>query len=250
MKWAVVVFPGSNCDEDAVLAVTQVTGDSVDKVWYTQRDLSGYDAVILPGGFSYGDYLRSGAIARFSPVLAGVQEMATAGKLVLGICNGFQVLTEAGLLPGALLRNDHLQFRCEMTPLEVMSNASPFLADYKIGEVIQVPIAHGEGRYYADEQTLDQLVASNRVGVRYLRNPNGSLRNIAGVLNEAGNVFGLMPHPERAVADWMGSSDGRRVFLSMKRFVESQPVTRKGDEKVASLGDRTQTVEVGQSHGN
>ncbi|RIV18861.1 phosphoribosylformylglycinamidine synthase subunit PurQ [Alicyclobacillaceae bacterium I2511] len=250
MKWAVVVFPGSNCDEDAVSAITEVTGDGVDKVWHTTRDLSGYDAIVLPGGFSYGDYLRSGAIARFSPVLAGVQEAAAAGKLVLGICNGFQVLTEAGLLPGALLRNDHLQFRCELTPLQVVSNTSAFLSDYEVGEVIQMPIAHGEGRYYADEQTLDELTAAKRVGVRYLRNPNGSLRAIAGVVNGAGNVFGLMPHPERAVAQWMGSSDGRRMFLSMKRFVEDNQVAVQSDGRVDFLATRAEKVGVGQRHGH
>jgi phosphoribosylformylglycinamidine synthase I len=220
MKWAVVVFPGSNCEDDAVAAIRRVGDDEVDKVWHQQRDLSAYDAIVLPGGFSYGDYLRSGAIARFSPVLEGVREAAERGKLVLGICNGFQVLTEAGLLPGALLRNAHLQFRCEMVQLTVRNNDSPFTRAYRIGETISVPISHGEGRYYADEDELDRLEQEQRIAFVYENNPNGSARHIAGILNRQGNVLGMMPHPERAVAKWMGSEDGLRLFASMRAYVE------------------------------
>jgi phosphoribosylformylglycinamidine synthase len=220
MKWAVVVFPGSNCEDDAVAAIRRVGDDEVDKVWHQQRDLSAYDAIVLPGGFSYGDYLRSGAIARFSPVMEGVREAAEQGKLVLGICNGFQVLTEAGLLPGALLRNAHLQFRCEMVQLTVRNNDSPFTRAYRIGETIAVPISHGEGRYYADEDELDRLEQEQRIAFVYEKNPNGSARHIAGILNRRGNVLGMMPHPERAVAEWMGSEDGLRLFASMRAYVE------------------------------
>ncbi len=220
MKWAVVVFHGSNCDEDAASAIRRTTGDSVDLVWHSKRDLSGYDAIVLPGGFSYGDYLRSGAIARFSHVMDGVKDAAEAGKLVLGICNGFQVLTEAGLLPGALLQNHHLQFRCEMVDLTVVNNRTPFTADYAENETIRVPIAHGEGRYFAPDDVLTDLESHHRVVFTYQGNPNGSVRQIAGITNRRGNVCGLMPHPERAVVDFMGSTDGTRMFLSMRRFVE------------------------------
>jgi phosphoribosylformylglycinamidine synthase I len=220
MKWAVVVFPGSNCEDDAVAAIRRVGDDEVDKVWHQQRNLSAYDAIVLPGGFSYGDYLRSGAIARFSPVMEGVREAAERGKLVLGICNGFQVLTEAGLLPGALLRNAHLQFRCEMVQLTVRNNDSPFTRAYRVGETISVPISHGEGRYYADEDELERLEREQRIAFVYEKNPNGSVRQIAGILNRRGNVLGMMPHPERAVARWMGSEDGLRLFASMRAYVE------------------------------
>lgn len=220
MKWAVVVFPGSNCDEDAASAVRRTTGDVVDMVWHSTRDLSSYDAIILPGGFSYGDYLRSGAIARFSTVMGGIQEAAENGKLVLGICNGFQVLTESGLLPGALLRNNNLQFRCEIEELVVKDNRTPFTADYKIGESIRIPIAHGEGRYFAPESTLRELTQNRQIAFAYKGDPNGSVRKIAGITNKQGNVLGLMPHPERAVVDFMGSTDGARMFASMHRFVE------------------------------
>lgn len=220
MKWAVVVFPGSNCDEDARDAVRSVTGDEVVLVWHDATDLSAYDAIVLPGGFSYGDYLRSGAIARFSPVVEAVKREAQKGKLILGICNGFQVLTESHLLPGALLQNDHLQFRCEMVELEVVSNNNPFTADYQIGERVRIPIAHGEGRYFADEKTIGELSSEGRVAFRYVENPNGSVKDIAGIVGEGNNVFGMMPHPERAVVEWMDSEDGRRMFLSMQRYVK------------------------------
>jgi phosphoribosylformylglycinamidine synthase I len=220
MKWAVVVFPGSNCDEDAVLGIQKAVGDEVHKVWHQEESLDEYDAVVLPGGFSYGDYLRGGAIARFSPVLKAVVKAAEQGKLVLGICNGFQVLTEAGLLPGALLRNENLQFRCELTPLKVTNTTSPFTNLYEQDEQINIPIAHGEGRYYADEAQLSTLQREKRIAFQYLENPNGSVRDIAGVLNERGNVLGLMPHPERAVEQWMNSKDGIKMFQSMHRYVE------------------------------
>ena len=220
MRWAVVVFPGSNCDDDAVSALKSLADDVVDKVWHQESDLSGYDAIVLPGGFSYGDYLRSGAIARYSPVLKEVVAAANQGKLVLGICNGFQVLTEAGLLPGALLENDNLQFRCEMLRLTVDNTLSPFTADYRPGEEIMLPIAHGQGRYYADMKTLATLERQNRIAFRYVQSPNGSLLGIAGILNERGNVLGMMPHPERAMAHWMGSADGVRLFASMRKYVE------------------------------
>lgn len=220
MKWAVVVFPGSNCDEDAAAAVRKVTGSSVDLVWHTTRDLSGYDAIIVPGGFSYGDYLRSGAIARFSDAMKGVKEAANTGKLVLGICNGFQILTEAGLLPGGLLRNHHLQFRCEMVEMTVENNTSAFTSDYANGQKIQIPIAHGEGRYFAEANQIQELQAKNRVALSYTGDVNGSIAKVAGVLNERGNVLGLMPHPERAIATWMGSSDGTQMFTSMARAIE------------------------------
>ncbi|MFD1673658.1 phosphoribosylformylglycinamidine synthase subunit PurQ [Alicyclobacillus fodiniaquatilis] len=220
MKWAVIVFPGSNCDEDAARAVREVTGDEVDLVWHDASDLSMYDAIILPGGFSYGDYLRSGAIASFSPAVEAVQKEANNGKLVLGICNGFQVLTECGLLPGALLRNNQLKFHCGMTELVVANRETPFTLNYQPGERIHIPIAHGEGRYFADESTRKALADKRLVAFTYGDNPNGSVDDIAGIVNEQGNVCGLMPHPERAVIDWMGSQDGRRMFQSMHRYLE------------------------------
>jgi phosphoribosylformylglycinamidine synthase subunit PurQ / glutaminase len=215
-----VVFPGSNCDKDAAHAIRETTGDTVDLVWHDRTDLAAYDAIVLPGGFSYGDYLRSGAIARFSPVVEAVKREAEQGKLVLGICNGFQVLTESHLLPGALLRNDHLQFRCSMTELVVENNASPFTCGYEVGDRLQIPIAHGEGRFTVDETVLQELSSTARVAFTYEENPNGSTANIAGILNKQGNVLGMMPHPERAITEWMDSTDGRRIFESMHRFVE------------------------------
>lgn len=222
MKWAVVVFPGSNCDEDAAFGIRQATGDDVDLVWHQEPSLDGYDAVVLPGGFSYGDYLRPGAIARFSPIMAAVQGAANAGKLVLGICNGFQVLTEVGLLPGALLGNTHRQFRCEMVELSVINTTSPFTSAYTFGQTLRVPIAHGDGRYYADATVLNDLQEHNRVAFTYRDNPNGSLANIAGILNRDGNVLGLMPHPERAVAEWMSSTDGAGLLQSMHQYVTKE----------------------------
>lgn len=216
MNFAVLVFPGSNCDIDCYKAVEDTIGQPVDYVFHTATDLSKYDAILVPGGFSYGDYLRCGAIARFAPVMAEVHKAAEAGKFVLGICNGFQILTEAGLLPGALIRNNSLKFRCHQVDLVVENNSTAFTRDYKQGEVIDIPIAHGEGSYYVDDETLAKLKANNQIVFRYAgENPNGSVDNIAGVCNEAGNVVGMMPHPERAVADILGSDDGVRMFTSV-----------------------------------
>lgn len=216
MKIAVIVFPGSNCDIDIYEALHTVCGADVDYVSHKQESLAGYDAVMLPGGFSYGDYLRAGAIARFSPVMGAVVEMARAGKPVFGTCNGFQILTEAGLLPGGLKRNDSQQFVCKTVPLEVVSNRTLFTSQYQEHERITLPIAHADGSYYADQETLDQLEAHHQVVFRYAEeNPNGSLRNIAGICNERGNVLGMMPHPERAVEALLGNTDGLRLFKSL-----------------------------------
>jgi phosphoribosylformylglycinamidine synthase I len=217
MKFAVLVFPGSNCDIDCYKAVEDAIGQSVDYVWHTATDLSSYDAILVPGGFSYGDYLRCGAIAQFAAVMGEVQKAAEAGKYILGICNGFQILTEAGLLPGALIRNNGLKFRCHQTPLEVVNNRSAFTNQYSQGEIINIPIAHGEGNYYCDDATLAELKANDQIIFRYAgdTNPNGSVENIAGISNKAGNVVGMMPHPERAVDQLLGSEDGKRMFTSI-----------------------------------
>lgn len=216
MRFAVVVFPGSNCDLDCYKAVEKI-GEPVEYVWHTEKDLSSFDAIILPGGFSYGDYLRSGAIARFSPVMEGVQKAAEEGKLVLGICNGFQILLESGLLPGAMLRNQGLKFLCQTEELEVVNTKTPFTLDFEEGEKIRLPIAHGEGNYTCDPETLRRLEGNGQILFRYRNNPNGSLRDIAGIINEKGNVLGMMPHPERAVDALLGSEDGIKIFTSMVR---------------------------------
>ena len=215
MKFGVVVFPGSNCDHDAFYAVSQNLGHQAEFLWHDSLRLNGADAVILPGGFAYGDYLRCGAIAKFSPVMASVKEFARDGGLVLGICNGFQILVESGLLPGALIRNRGLKFICRPVELRVETTDSPFTAAAEKGRILKMPIAHGEGCYVADEHTLDQLEAEDRVVFRYVQNPNGSVRDIAGILNEGRNVLGMMPHPERATEPLMGSADGLAVFRSM-----------------------------------
>ncbi|WP_270168368.1 phosphoribosylformylglycinamidine synthase subunit PurQ [Paenibacillus sp. SYP-B4298] len=217
MKFAVIVFPGSNCDIDCYKAVEETIGQKVDYVWHTATDLSGYDCILVPGGFSYGDYLRCGAIARFAPVMNEVKKAAEAGKYVLGICNGFQILTEAGLLPGALLRNNGMKFRCHSALLEVVNSDTAFTNQYEAGEIIDIPIAHGEGNYYCDEATLAELKANNQIVFRYKAgaNPNGSVEDIAGVSNKQGNVVGMMPHPERAVNKLLGSEDGKRMFTSI-----------------------------------
>jgi len=216
MKFAVLVFPGSNCDVDCYKAVEQTLGEPVDYVWHTATDLSPYDAVIIPGGFSYGDYLRSGAIARFAPVMNALAEAAAGGKYILGICNGFQILLEAGLLPGGMLRNRSLKFRCHPATLRVENNLTPFTSDYQAGEEIRIPIAHGEGNYYCDDRTLAELRAENRIVFRYAgENPNGSVDDIAGICNKEGNVLGMMPHPERAIHRLLGSEDGKRMFTSI-----------------------------------
>jgi phosphoribosylformylglycinamidine synthase len=217
MKFAVLVFPGSNCDIDCYKAVEDTIGQSVDYVWHTATDLSGYDAILVPGGFSYGDYLRCGAIAQFAEVMNEVKKAAEAGKYILGICNGFQILTEAGLLPGALIRNNGLKFVCQQEQLEVVNNKTAFTNQYSQGEVINIPIAHGEGNYYCDDATLAELKSNNQIIFRYAgdTNPNGSVENIAGISNKAGNVVGMMPHPERAIDQLLGSEDGKRMFTSI-----------------------------------
>ncbi|MFJ8065356.1 phosphoribosylformylglycinamidine synthase subunit PurQ [Psychrobacillus sp. NPDC096426] len=223
MKFAVIVFPGSNCDLDMYHAIKDELGEEVEYVWHDETDLSGFDGILLPGGFSYGDYLRCGAISRFSNVMSEVVKAAEAGKPVLGVCNGFQVLTEAGLLPGALLRNKNLKFMCRTVGLKVVNNETQFTSEYKKDEVIQIPIAHGEGNYYCDEETLASLKANNQIVFTYAsENPNGSIEDIAGIVNEKGNVLGMMPHPERAANDIMGGSDGLALFKSIvKQWRES-----------------------------
>jgi phosphoribosylformylglycinamidine synthase I len=215
MRFGVVVFPGSNCDHDAWYAISQNLGQPCELIWHDSSSLGNADAVILPGGFSYGDYLRCGAIAKFSPVMAAVKRFAADGGLVLGICNGFQILVESGLLPGALLRNRGLKFVCRPVSARVETTNSPFTSAASRGQILRVPVAHGEGCYFADDRTLDQLEAEDRVVLRYLDNPNGSARDIAGILSTHRNVMGLMPHPERASDPLLGSSDGRVIFESM-----------------------------------
>ncbi len=228
MRFGVVVFPGSNCEDDAYYAIRDGLSQPVDYVWHENRDISAYDCIILPGGFPHGDYLRAGAIARFSPVMGAVREFAARGGLVLGICNGFQVLLESGLLPGATLKNDSLQFRCMYVHLRVENTRSPFTMGLAPGQVMRIPIAHGEGNYYADEETIRELEDGGRVLFRYCdsegkitaeANPNGSLGNIAGICNERGNVAGMMPHPERAYQAVLGSSDGLGILNSIVSFL-------------------------------
>ncbi len=215
MKFGVVVFPGSNCDHDAWYAASANLGQQAEFIWHDSTDLKGADVVLLPGGFSYGDYLRCGAIARFSPVMTAVKKFAADGGLVAGFCNGFQILTEAGLLPGALVRNTGLHFICKEVELETATTNSPFTNQLQKGQVLRVPIAHGEGCYTADVRTLDELEAEDRVVFRYVDNPNGSMRSIAGVLNAGRNVLGMMPHPERAADPLMTSTDGLAIFQSL-----------------------------------
>jgi phosphoribosylformylglycinamidine synthase I len=215
MKAGVIVFPGSNCDHDAWYAINENLHGRAEFIWHDSASLGDIDAVILPGGFSYGDYLRCGAIARFSPVMKAVKKFAADGGLVLGICNGFQILVEAGLLPGALLQNRELKFICREVALRTETTASPFTSKLQSGSVLRVPIAHGEGQYFADARTLDELEAEDRVAFRYVENPNGSARSIAGILNRERNVMGMMPHPERACDPLMGSTDGLGILESM-----------------------------------
>lgn len=216
MKFGVVVFPGSNCDHDAQFSVTANLGEQAELLWHRDSAIPGdVDAVILPGGFSYGDYLRCGAIAKFSPLIGAVKDFATKGGLVIGICNGFQILTECGLLPGALVRNAGQKFLCMPVDLRVETVNTPFTNLATKGQVLTFPIAHGEGRYTADEATLDRLEAEDRVVFRYVSNPNGSVRDIAGICNKERNVLGLMPHPERATDPLMGGTDGLVLFRSL-----------------------------------
>jgi phosphoribosylformylglycinamidine synthase subunit PurQ / glutaminase len=215
MRFGVVVFPGSNCDHDAFHAVTEDLGHEAEMLWHQEESLRGADAVILPGGFSYGDYLRCGAIAKFSPVMRAVRSFALSGGPVIGICNGFQILTETGLLPGALVRNRNLRFVCRTVTLRVETTNCLFTQAAMQGQQLYIPVAHGEGCYIADDATLDQLEAEDRVVFRYAENPNGSMRDIAGILNSDRNVMGMMPHPERATHPSMGSTDGRVLFESV-----------------------------------
>ena len=220
MKSAVIVFPGSNCDRDLAVALEAVTGVRPEMVWHRETELpGGLDLIAVPGGFSYGDYLRSGAMAARSPVMRAVTEAAGRGVAVLGVCNGFQILTEAGLLPGALMRNSGLHFVCRDVPLTVANSQTAFTSRYEAGEAITIPVAHHDGNYQADPETLDRLEGEGRVAFRYAGEVNGSARGIAGIVNEAGNVLGMMPHPERMVEPAHGGTDGRRLFEGLLEAV-------------------------------
>ena len=230
MKFGVVVFPGSNCDRDMQHVLGNVMGRQVEMLWHKEHSLRGCDFIVLPGGFSYGDYLRSGAIARFSPIMQEVMDFAAKGGYVLGICNGFQILTEAHLLPGALLHNNNRQFICKNVFLRAETDESLITSKLRIGQVLKVPIAHGEGKFYADETTLQSLKENDQVLFRYCdaqgniteeANPNGALENIAGICNKSRNVFGMMPHPERCAENILGNTDGRLIFESILNLVES-----------------------------
>ena len=215
MKFGVLIFPGSNCDYDCYHVLKHVLNQETDFIWHKDRDISKYDCIVIPGGFSYGDYLRTGAIARFSPVMDSVMKHADQGKLVIGICNGFQILTESGLLPGALLRNNSLKFICRYVGVRVETTQSPFTRKAKKGDVLQIPIAHGEGNYFAEASVIEDLKKNDQILVRYVDNPNGSMENIAGICNKKRNVFGLMPHPERSSEKELGSTDGIQIFKSI-----------------------------------
>ena len=224
MKFGIIVFPGSNCDRDVALVTGGLLQQPTRMIWHQETDIGDVDVIILPGGFSYGDYLRCGAIARFSPIIKSVVEHAKAGKYLLGICNGFQVLTEVGLLPGSLIRNSGLHFICDRVPLKIETSDLLWTKSYSKGEIITLPIAHGEGRYYADSDTLKALEDEGQVAFRYCSsageisdraNPNGSLNNIAGITNKTGNVLGMMPHPERASDPILGNTDGMRLFEAL-----------------------------------
>jgi phosphoribosylformylglycinamidine synthase subunit PurQ / glutaminase len=247
VRFGIVVFPGSNCDHDAYHVCRKVLGQDAVFLWHKDADLKGVDVVILPGGFSYGDYLRCGAIARFSPIMREVIRFAEEGGLVLGICNGFQVLVEAGLLPGVLLRNASLRFACRNVQIRVENPFTPFTSVCARGEVLTIPIAHGEGNYFADEETIRRLEANGQVAFRYCSptgevtpesNPNGSLGNIAGIINERGNVLGMMPHPERAADPLLGFTDGQKVFASLLEHVLSRVATRVGGEEAVVSGEK------------
>jgi len=224
LKFGIIVFPGSNCDHDAYHVISKQVGQPVEFIWHRDTELNSFDAVIIPGGFSYGDYLRAGALARFSPVMESVKKFAASGRLVLGICNGFQILCEAGLLPGALIRNRDLHFICEHVFVRVETSDTPFTNEMKQESVLRIPIAHAEGNYVCDDATLRELEQDDRIVFRYCdpagnvtaaANPNGSRDNIAGICSSSRNVLGLMPHPERACEDLLGSSDGRDIFRSL-----------------------------------
>jgi phosphoribosylformylglycinamidine synthase len=237
MRIGVLVFPGSNCDHDCQHVFEEVLAQTVTMIWHKETTLSGVDAIVIPGGFSYGDYLRTGAIARFSPVMNAVNEFAQHGGLVLGICNGFQILLEAGLLPGAMLRNRSLHFVCKDVYVRVENAATPFTGACQPGQVLKIPVAHAEGNYYTDPVTLAGLQANAQVVLRYCTsegkvtpeaNPNGSLDNIAGIRNAEGNVLGMMPHPERSAEDLLGNADGRLILNSMLEALKKRPLKMVG----------------------
>jgi len=219
MKTSVIVFPASNCDRDAAVALEQATGKAPTMVWHGDADLPQTDLIVLPGGFSYGDYLRSGAMAARAPIMRAVIEKAKAGTPVIGICNGFQILTEAGLLPGALMRNASLDFVCRNVTLRVENNQSIFSSGFAKGQAVDFPVAHHDGNYFADKETLDRLESEGRVVFRYIDNPNGSARDIAGLINDAGNVLGMMPHPERVISPLLGGMDGALFFKGLVEAV-------------------------------
>ncbi|MCK5167343.1 MAG: phosphoribosylformylglycinamidine synthase subunit PurQ [Rhodospirillaceae bacterium] len=219
MKACVIVFPASNCDRDMQVALERSISKPVDMVWHRETDLSGYDLVAVPGGFSYGDYLRCGAMAARSPIMEAIKKHADRGGLLLGVCNGFQVLTEAGLLPGVLMRNANLKFICKDVELTVERDDTAFTSGYKKGQKITVPVAHHDGNYFTDDETLKRIEGNDQVAFRYVDNPNGSINSIAGVYNEAGNVLGLMPHPERMVDEQLGGSDGAPMFNAIAKWV-------------------------------
>ena len=231
MRFGVVVFPGSNCDYDCYYVLRNVLQKEVSFIWHKEKNLSGYDCLVLPGGFSYGDYLRTGAIARFSPIMESIEKFAKKGGLIIGICNGFQVLLEAGLLPGAMLRNKTLNFVCRLMNIRVENNSIPYTYLCRQGQVLSIPIAHIEGNYYADDETMESLEENNQIVFRYCdergelsedSNPNGSKGSIAGICNKEGNILGMMPHPERASESILGSDDGRLIFESLIRKREQE----------------------------
>ncbi|MBK8466692.1 MAG: phosphoribosylformylglycinamidine synthase subunit PurQ [Chloracidobacterium sp.] len=229
MKFGVVVFPGSNCDHDAYHVLSKLVGQPVDFIWHQETELRGFDAVIVPGGFSYGDYLRAGALARFSPVMNAVKQFASEGKFVFGICNGFQILCEAGLLPGVLMRNRSLNFICKHVNLRVENRNTPFTSEVDPSKILSIPIAHAEGNYTCDDATFNSLEENGQIIFRYCNengeatdesNPNGARSNIAGICNQDRNVLGMMPHPERACEEMLGSNDGRDIFRSLANTIE------------------------------
>lgn len=235
MKFGVIVFPGSNCDHDAYHVLSKHVGQPVDFVWHKQTNLSGYDAVLVPGGFSYGDYLRAGALAKFSPVMNAVKDFAASGRFVFGVCNGFQILCEAGLLPGALMRNRDLHFICRHVNIRVENNATPYTSELQTGARLSIPIAHAEGNYVCDDATLQEIEDNNQIVFRYCdengeitgeANPNGSRSNIAGICNAKGNVLGMMPHPERACEELLGSNDGRDIFRSLTKAITNDELRK------------------------
>jgi phosphoribosylformylglycinamidine synthase subunit PurQ / glutaminase len=215
MKFGVVIFPGSNCDHDCYYVIESVIGKPVEFIWHQDTVLNGFDAVILPGGFAYGDYLRTGALAKFSPVMPAVREFAAKGGMVIGICNGFQILCEAGLLPGALLKNVGMKYVCKFLYLRTETTNTPFTNTLSKGQLLHIPIGHGDGNYFAETETLKRVEDNDQVVFRYVENPNGSIHDIAGIVNEKRNVLGMMPHPDRSSEEILGSADGKRIFESM-----------------------------------